>query len=1043
MTMASSIRLPFLNTSVEETQPQENPSLFNEKEVEDFQRFLGFFSWQATQENSMYNTLLRETNNLNSPNFNIESINESNLPSSNQPNQTQQTTKPKQPRLTKEYFKRFSSANNPEEKELSQIAESIGLGDIGTLSYSPYSNGKFRMGTLGFHEASVVGMYQGSLLELATTNQTTGWAQTNIFMNTDLFRDSPAMEPVLEERPLFQTGKVQVPIGGTDAGVPVVQDVEAYIKEDGMPLRLGEFSTTTGFFVAPETIADPNEVVTPNTIVGYVGEQPVTASQVMPNTTVTKSPGLRSLLRTDFEESFFQYNLGAVNNLERFGRVGDYGAADRSVGIFDLSVIPVLDVIQAYVSPETTNPAWIALNFSQKINGAELVNELKTRDPVLYQAWTEEGVSWDTLSQTKNSGEFRAHVNAVFVNNAINRAITTSQINSPYLYYVRQARELAYSTLTSGDAVAQGLILAGTAGLSSTVSLGLTARGALTANRTAQVSRATITSNLRIAQSFQKGLQTTTKFLPINLPGTTLELAATKLGTSLPRLASLHQKIKAGKILGTKGIAWTVGQSLEGFVEEGVTDLFNQGYESIYGLRSELDLGQTLDQALAGALMEPILGAGLAPLNIATSIVINSPTHALVNGAKLMNFNGARVREFNEYLSVTRGNWDELSDVEKEVRMQTIARGLIFENTFGSFVEGDYSKAETAHTKFRELIGEFNAVGSSLNPGTAMEAAILFGDKLKSLNNAINSNQLSPNELLLFEEAKKIGVLTQDTDGKIKLNQDVAETLIGFVILGGEGRNTLQEKQAFLQRRFNKEVEKQWETENKDLIEQADKETDPTKKAVLSQQLKDKLDEKLANPDSVIIEKMDKLKTQIETLFNLLPGVAETIQNNELDSQTVDVINNAHNSIQETMQDSITRLTEEFNQNTSQVMDVDTQSTQPTAAQAVPEAAQAVPEAAQAVPEAAQAVPEAAQAVPEAAQATPEDTLKTSLPISTIESDIKNILKTLNIDSNEYLNALLATQGDNFESTIMLIIELSQYYSGDELKELLKNFISC
>jgi hypothetical protein len=327
-------------------------------------------------------------------------------------------------------------------------------------------------------------------------------------------------------------------------------------------------------------------------------------------------------------------------------------------------------------------------------------------------------------------------------------------------------------------------------------------------------------------------------------------------------------------------------------------------------------------------------------------------------------------------------------------------------------------------------------VGSSLNPGTAMEAAILFGDKLKSLNNAINSNQLSPNELLLFEEAKKIGVLTQDTDGKIKLNQDVAETLIGFVILGGEGRNTLQEKQAFLQRRFNKEVEKQWETENKDLIEQADKETDPTKKAVLSQQLKDKLDEKLANPDSVIIEKMDKLKTQIETLFNLLPGVAETIQNNELDSQTVDVINNAHNSIQETMQDSITRLTEEFNQNTSQVMDVDTQSTQPTAAQAVPEAAQAVPEAAQ-------AVPEAAQAVPEAAQATPEDTLKTSLPISTIESDIKNILKTLNIDSNEYLNALLATQGDNFESTIMLIIELSQYYSGDELKELLKNFISC
>jgi hypothetical protein len=1061
MTMASSIKLPFLNVPIEEEQVQENKSLFNEKEIEDFQRFLGFFSWQATQENSMYNTSLRETNNLASPNFNLESINESSLPitTPKQPEPLRSFEQPesprlaKQPRLTKEYFQRFGKANNPEEKELSQIAESIGLGDVGTLSYSPYSNGKFRMGTLGFHEASVVGMYQGSLLELATTNQTTGWAQTNIFMNTDLFRDSPAMEPILEERPLFKTKQVSVPIGQTDNGIPVVKDVEAYVKEDGLPLLLGEFTSTTGFYVSPEFMANPQEPVTPNTIVGYMGEQPVTAAQVMPNTIVTKSPGLRSILRNEFEESFFQYNLGAVNNLERFGRVGDYGPADRSIGVFDLSVIPVLDVIQAYVSPETTNPAWIALNQSNKINGAELVNELKTRDPVLYQAWTEEGVNWDTLSQAKNAGEFRAHVNAVFVNNAINRAITTSQINSPYLYYVRQARELAYSTLTSGDAVAQSLILVGTAGLSSTVSLGLVGRGALTANRTAQVSRATIVSNLKTAQSFQRGLQTVTKFLPINLPGTTLELAATKLGTSLPRLAKLHQQIQKGKILGTKGLAWTVGQSLEGFVEEGVTDLFNQGYESIYGLRSGFDLGQTFDQALAGMVMEPILGSALLPLNVATSIVVNSPTYALVNGARLMNFSGSRVKEFNEYLSATKGNWETLSDFEKEIRMQTIARGLVFENTFGNFVEGDYSKAETAHTKFRDLITEFNSAGSSLNPGTAIEAAILFGDKLKTLNNAINSNSLSPNQLLQFEQAKKSGVFTQDTEKNIKLNQDVAETLIGFVVLGGEGRNTLQEKQAFLQRRFNREVEKQWEIENRFLLEDLEKETDEEERKTFSQELKAKLDERLANPDAITIANMDKLTEQMEILFNLLPDMAETIQNNELDSQTIDVINTANNSVQETIQDSVNRLTEEFNNNADKVVNEQTQTTQPqesisdlvsktrTTVASIPTASEAVSTAPNTIT--ASKTTEVIAAPKTESTTVSSDNLSASLSASNLKETVSNILKTLNIDPNEYLNALLITQGNDFEDTMNIIIELSGIYSGDDLKNQLKSFISC
>ena len=1028
MSMMTSVNLNFGGRQPMDSPPSgESKPLFTEKELEDFQRFSAFSVWSATQQNSAYNLNLKQTGNL------LENPNAYYNPDNKR----------------KEYFKRFEStyySDDTAQREQNQIATEMGLGDTGTLAYSPYSEGKFRLGTLGYHEASVASNYQGSLLELATTNQNTTWAQSMMFMNTGLLEGSPAMEPIQVSKSMFELGEVEVPVSDQLA-VPK----EAYIKPDGTPLTLKDFVEATGLKIPDQFMANPEEIVTPDTIVGMSGEnQTITASDAMPNVETTESSGLQSLLRNEFEESFFQYNVGAVNNWERFGRVGNYGMADRtSLGIFDLSVIPVFDAIEAYVSPETTNPAWIALHRSNKINGSELVKELQERDPVLYQAWTEEGINWDTLKQAQNAGEFRAHVNSVFMNNAIQRAISTYEKRNPYFSYVRAGSEMAYSTLVAGDAVAQTTILVATSGASGAISLGLAARTGLMARRGVQVSRAVIRSNLRTLRNIQRTMGNATRFLPINLPGTLLEISAARLGTTLPQVAAFHASIKGANIL-ARGSLWAGGQGIEGFVEEGVTDLLNQGYESALGMRSGLDFGQTLSSAIEGFFAEPLLGAALGPLNFVTSQITNSPGALVANTGRLMGFKGNRVREINAYLSTFDLNWDDMSPLEQELRMEQVARGLVFEESFGAFVDGKLAKAETAHPILSQLGTDIGRLGSRVDPTTAIEAGILIGEELRKFNADVRNNKLSDEQRSLFLQAVAEGVFRVDEDGTIKLNEDLAEIVLGLAVLGASNGGQTPLKQAFIQEKIRQKVIEKVEKENPELAEKLKKENlsklTKEEQDKLTEEYSAKVEEELTNFNPETIAKLEK---QQELLFSLLTRFNETLETQELDSDTVDAFNTAQETFNEAVADRIENIISEINADSAATpVTSEAAPVAPEDAPVAPEDASVAPEDAPMVSEVAPVVSEAAPVASEDAKAAPAiadvDEQLATVSQADIES-LREVLKTVDIDADKFFE-LLSQSGNTIEDAINVILGdggLASVFSGDDLKNEIKSLITC
>ena len=1015
-----------LNTGVSPTDDsQTSQPLFNQKELEDLERFSSLIVWDSLKKNPRQNEFLKGLGNFEKP----DEINGD----------------------SRQYFKRFQSVDAQDETQLSKMAQEAGLGDSGMLSYSPFSGGQWRQGTLGFHEASVVGNYLGSILELGSTNQNTTWAQTMMFLDTGLLEDSPAAEPILRDVPLFKTQKLPVPTGGN-----LMVEKDVYIKPDGSPLTASDLQNS-GIDYDPSLITDPSQLITPDTVL-QAGPEGVgiPASQLMPMTTELVSPGLGQLMRNEFEESLYNYNKDTVNNFERFWRIGDYGPATRYV-----STLPVLDVIEAYVTiddPVTTNPAWVALNRSNKINGAELVKTLKERDPNLVAAWTQEGVNWEVLEQATTAGEFRAHVNGVFVNNAIARSVTTSWKRDPYYSYLLSAREMAYGTLVSGDAVGQALIMAATAGIGTAVSAGLTVRGALAANRGATLSRAAIRVNLNSARRVRSILQNVVKTLPVNLPSTFLDLAATRLGTTLPRVAKLAQDAKkAGK--GWKGTLWVLGQGVEGFIEEGVTDLLNQGYEYSLGMRSNLDLGQTWTQAWTGFLAEPILGAALAPVNLTTAFVVNSPNLVVGHGARLLGLNSTRAREFNTYLSAFNGNWDNLNYVEQEIRMERIARGLVFEATFGRHADGKFRKIEDAEQTLSAIGAELSTLGSTATPTTVLEAGIALGEKLRDLNEKIEKDSLPEEVKIKLVEAINAGVLSVDSDQTLRLNEDIAEVLLGFIALGAQSSTKPTLKQAFIQEQVRKVILDRVRAENPELIKQIEQETDEKLKEELEKDLEAKVEEAKEIPDVSIAETLEK---NLNLFLSLIPGTQEIITTETLSEETKKVFEDAQRELDEELQVRIDRLVQEHNlaiQLTSdfevqeqpatpitvsgaaigtQRRRTDTESvTAPTETALTPDITQTetTPEATgdQQTPPTSEAEPDQ-QVIP-----TPEATVTEK---SELQTKVEEVLKTLGIDSAAYLQSLAQVQ-PNIDQALRDILDLSAQAPEGQLRTYLKSFISC
>lgn len=739
---------------------------------------------------------------------------------------------------TDPFLKRFGKRINPQEGLLTSVSQPFG--SIGRLAYDSESH-EFKLGTLGYHDSSLTGNLEGSVFELGTTNQNTIWAKTLANFNTDLFEKSTAFEAT--EKPAWNL------VEKSDS-VPF----SYYTWSDGKPVTFKDLGM--------DNRGNPDQPISPDTLLGINDDgSPILAKDRLPM--VVDDPGLESLSRSAFEQSFWDYNKDTTNNWLRFARIGHYGEADRTIfggyGFIDLANVPVVDLIFGMIDPEKTNPDYIAKYRSPKINAKQLIKSIQERDPLLYQDMLEQGIDFERLGKMETAAMFRSYVNQTYQQNAIARAMRAIKSVDGYWwdkYY--QGREMIYSTLVSGDAVGQAVITGVTLGTNLAVAGGMTAMRAgagitTTAGRIAAF-RAGLASNVSFGAKTAKTLTAITEWLPVNLPSKLIGLGLKKA----PDLSTKIQALSLGKRLIVKSALWTSGQTIEGFVEEGITDVVNQAYELGMGLRSNYDWHQTLLTSAQGALMEPVLGGILAGPTFAVGWSAGKVTQASIYSAsRVFGLNPSRMMEFNEYLSALSGNYDELSLLQQQLRQETIVRGLIVEEALGSISTGKFTKAEDAFEAFALMGQDMRSLTGNLTDRSFVDASLALVDTVEKWNTELNNNPTG-NLAGQLETLKNNGLIQIETDSsgtlKIRLNEDTTELFLNFIVAGALNDQAGTARRNFISKKIRKELRAEFNKQNPDI----DKEITALEEAVNqdpeNQDLKTKLQDAVQNRETKLKE---------------------------------------------------------------------------------------------------------------------------------------------------------------------------------------------
>jgi len=707
---------------------------------------------------------------------------------------------------TSSFLSRFQSRGNEREEELTKIAENLGFRNVGQLAYDQYSN-EFRYGTLGFHGASLTANMDGAQFELMTTNQNTAWAKTMHNLNMHMFEVSPAFQPTTELQ-----WKLKESDGSKSA---------FYIHTDGTIVTKGSLNLPN------LNDQEKLEPVTPDTIVGKNEDgSPILAKDSIPQKTIDE--GLIALRRNDLEESFYNYNSGTVNNFGRFGRIGDFGQADQTVlGVIDTSNVPIVDFVRSMYDPGKTNADYIARELSTKIDGKRLVETIKTRDPLWYQDMLEQGIDMEKLAAMPTAGMFRAYVNGTYQRNAIARSLRTLEVADGWWWdKFYKGREMIYSTLVAGDAVAQVGLTVLSAGTNLAVAGSLTAARAVpttvatSAARVAAI-RAGVASNVTFSTKFAQGLQSVVRWLPANAPSTLVTMG-------LKRAPSVENGIKALHWSGqwaARGGLWTGAQAVEGLVEEGITDVVNQGYELSLGLRQSYDFSQTMTSAWQGALMEPILGGTLMAPMLAVGYTGQTLGRAsLKSTTRWFGLDQSRVNEFNYYLSSLGGNFDNLSPIEQQVRQESVVRGLVMEEALGPISTGAFTKAETAFARFAQMGLNLRSQFGNLSQGNFVNASLILSDVVTKWQSDWDSGNLESASRL--EAARDLGLITIDTDESgndtIKLTEDSTELFLNFIVTGAFGEKGSTARRTFIDKEFKTQLRQKILSENPDIQTELD-----------------------------------------------------------------------------------------------------------------------------------------------------------------------------------------------------------------------------
>jgi hypothetical protein len=381
---------------------------------------------------------------------------------------------------------------------------------------------------------------------------------------------------------------------------------------------------------------------------------------------------------TSDDKIYYDRQIKNSNNWEAWTNINDAESLAQTVPIVDPIFTALADQTPEEVLLKRKDPTF---------NGQKIVDAMKEEDPEFIAFLKSEGVSIDLLASAVNPFHFRYIINSSVQGNAIARSLTASEkYNTTAANWAMFGLEQARASLTSGDFVGQVALTAATAGLGAAIAGTATATNMLTA--TSRANAAIRTS--KVASDLAKAGQVVTNiknYLPANIPSTVLRKLA-------------PEGIVKGKNMWATGGSWLTGQMIEGFVEEGLTDVWNQVYELNEGVRLTYDFNQTWQASYMGAFMEPVLGAALTgvtiPVTITTSLAGKVGTDfagSLFSGT--FNIDKSRFKEMNLYFDSFMGKFDEMSPEDRQVRIGTITAALVTEAAMNEATNNTYGKTES------------------------------------------------------------------------------------------------------------------------------------------------------------------------------------------------------------------------------------------------------------------------------------------------------------------------------------------------------------
>jgi len=744
------------------------------------------------------------------------------------------------PADVKEVLARFGSNTDSDFLTHNAIGDSLNMPSYyGILILD--ENGSYRVGIYDYLTATQLSDPDASQLEFISTNASQEWAAANKYL---------AGRNILTTSPSWNTTTKEVPVYTVDP------NTGNYTNTDGTPLKLASVDPNTGAIVPnipydPNLFPNPTETtVTPDLVV-YTGvnprsgkdtNEPVTAKDAIPLENRVDRLGLDYYLGdTEYVRSQREYLLAASNNWARFGRVGNFGLADRSVGLgisdkysigsawIDPTVVPVVDAAAHWFSgfefggSGIYDPRVVAKKYTPKINGEEVYN-LILEDKPLAMTLTLMGVDLDQIKLSKTSGEVWGYINGALIQNGVSKAIQTRTARDGWFMWAgRGVGTMAYHTLVAGDAVGQSLITVLTGGIG-TVGASLkaahtsltTSKTLTTLERLAQTSAIGATANktkfFGLAwggmEGFGRALRGVNSALPVNFADHTVSSIGRLVGLRKARgaLTGIETVNQASKV--KKVGSWLLNQSIEGFVEEGFQEFLGQTIDMQKGVRNSYDPYTIWSHAVDGLWAEPLLGGVLyGPSKGQNWIFGKLLKGGLTTQSKILGLNPAKVMEMEHYLSQFYGAYDSMSEAEKNARTKQVMRMVILSDSIEKTTVGDLASKENSAKRISMLIRNVNK--ASPGSGAFMPEAFAHIEGLvEELNTDYNNPKTTKERKTAIDSAIKEGIIVKQGD-RLFLSSDGAADLAALLSIEQTNPDNAERGRVqYLQNKYTEELEK-------------------------------------------------------------------------------------------------------------------------------------------------------------------------------------------------------------------------------------------